>query len=45
MTASMVEWPEFLATDPEVLLSIPGATIFFGKTLSGTGPTQSHDDI
>jgi hypothetical protein len=28
-TASVVWWPEFLATDPEVPGSIPGATSFF----------------
>jgi hypothetical protein len=31
MTASVVEWPEFLATDPEILGSIPGASRFSEK--------------
>jgi hypothetical protein len=30
-TASVVWWPEFLATDPEVLGSIPGASRFSDK--------------
>jgi hypothetical protein len=30
-TASMVQWSEFLATDPEVLGSIPGPTRFSEK--------------
>jgi hypothetical protein len=30
-TASVVQWPEFLATDREVPGSIPGATGFFEK--------------
>jgi hypothetical protein len=30
-TASLVQWSEFLATDPEVLGSIPGATRFSEK--------------
>jgi hypothetical protein len=29
LTASVVYWSEFLATDPEVPRSIPGATRFF----------------
>jgi hypothetical protein len=28
LTASVVQWAEFLAADPEVLGSIPGATMF-----------------
>jgi hypothetical protein len=31
MTASVVYWSEFLAIDPEVLGSIPGATKFSEK--------------
>jgi hypothetical protein len=31
MTASVVYWSEFLATDPEVPGSIPGATRFSKK--------------
>jgi hypothetical protein len=30
-TASVVWWPEFLATDPDVRGSIPGATRFSEK--------------
>jgi hypothetical protein len=30
-TTSVVYWPEFLTTDPEVLGSIPGATRFSEK--------------
>jgi hypothetical protein len=30
-TASMVYWSEFLAADPEILASIPGATSFSEK--------------
>jgi hypothetical protein len=30
-TASVVEWSEFLATDPEDPVSIPGATRFSEK--------------
>jgi hypothetical protein len=31
MTAFVFKWSEFLATDPEVLGSIPGGSIFSGK--------------
>jgi hypothetical protein len=31
LTASVVYWSEFLATDPEVLGSIPGASTFSEK--------------
>jgi hypothetical protein len=31
MTASMVKWSEFLATNPEVPVSIPDATSFSDK--------------
>jgi hypothetical protein len=31
LTASVVKWSEFLATDPEVSGSIPGATRFSEK--------------
>jgi hypothetical protein len=31
VAASVVQWSEFLATDPEVPVSIPGATTFSEK--------------
>jgi hypothetical protein len=33
MTARVVEWSEFLATDPEILSLIPGATRFSEKVV------------
>jgi hypothetical protein len=43
-TASVVYESEFLATDPEVPGSIPGATRFSEKYGSGTGFTQPRED-
>jgi hypothetical protein len=43
MTASVVEWSEFLATDPEILGFIPGATRSLRTSGSGTGSTQSRE--
>jgi hypothetical protein len=31
MTTSVIQWSEFMATDPEVLGSIPGATTLSEK--------------
>jgi hypothetical protein len=44
-TASVVWWTEFLATDPEIPGSIPGATDFLKSSGSGTGSTQPCEDI
>jgi hypothetical protein len=33
-------WPEFLATDPEVLVRFPALPDFLRSTGSGTGSTQ-----
>jgi hypothetical protein len=44
MTASVVWWSEFLATDPEVPGSIPDATRFSEKWRVSNGSTQSHED-
>jgi hypothetical protein len=38
-TASVVYWSEFLATDPEVLGSIPALPDFLTSSGSGTGST------
>ena len=42
-TASVVWWSEFLATDTEVSVSIPGATRFLSSSGSGTGSTQPRE--
>jgi hypothetical protein len=42
--ASVVEWSEFLATDPEVPGSTLGPTRFSEKWGSGTGSTQPRED-
>jgi hypothetical protein len=42
-TASVVQWSEFLATDPEVPGSIPDATKFLSSG-SGTGSSQPRED-
>jgi hypothetical protein len=41
MTASVVWWSEFLATDPEVPGALPD---FLRSSGSGTGSTQPHED-
>jgi hypothetical protein len=41
MTASVVKWSEFVATDPEVPGSIPGTTRFFCEVVGlERGSTQ-----
>jgi hypothetical protein len=40
MTASVVQWSEFLATDPEVLGSIPGSSRFSEKQWVWNGVTH-----
>jgi hypothetical protein len=41
---SVVKWSEFLATDPKVPGSVPGATIFMRSSGSGSGSTQPRED-
>jgi hypothetical protein len=43
-TASVVHWSHFLATDPDVSESTPGATRFCEKSWSGAGSTQPRED-
>jgi hypothetical protein len=40
-TASEVQWPEFLATDPEVRVRLPALPDFLRSSGFGTGSTQS----
>jgi hypothetical protein len=40
VTTSVVEWPEFLATDPEVQVRFPVLPNFLRSSGSGTGSTQ-----
>jgi hypothetical protein len=40
LTASVVSWSEFLATDPEVRVRFPAIPDFLRGSGSGTGPTQ-----
>jgi hypothetical protein len=42
MTASVVWWSEFLATDPELPGSVPGVPDFLTSGGSGTGSAQPH---
>jgi hypothetical protein len=45
VTASVVYWSEFLATDPEIRVRFPALPdIFLRSTGSGTGSTQPRDD-
>jgi hypothetical protein len=44
VTASVVYWSEFLATDPEVLGSIPGASRFPEKQQVWIRSTQPRED-
>jgi hypothetical protein len=43
LTASVVQWSEFLATHPEVPGSIPGATRFSEKQWVWNGSTQPRE--
>jgi MFS family permease len=43
MTASVVKWSEFLATDPEVRARFPALPDFLGSTGSGTVSTQPRE--
>jgi hypothetical protein len=40
VTASLVWWPEFLATDPRVGVRFPTIPDFLRSSGSGTGPTR-----
>jgi hypothetical protein len=40
----MVQWPQFLGTDPEVPGSIPGVTDFLSSSESGARSTQPRED-
>jgi hypothetical protein len=42
-TASVVQWSEFLATDPEVQVRFPALRDFLSSG-SGTGSTQPRED-
>jgi hypothetical protein len=42
-TVSVLQWSEFVATDPVVPGSILGATSFLRSTGSGTGSTQPRE--
>jgi hypothetical protein len=44
VTASVIYWSEFLATDPEVSGSIPALRDFLRSSGSGTGSTQPRED-
>jgi hypothetical protein len=43
LTASVVWWSEFLATDPEVRVRSPALTNFRRSSGSGTGSTQPRE--
>jgi hypothetical protein len=43
VTASVVKWSEFLATDPEVLVRFPALPEFLTNIGSGTGSTQPRE--
>jgi phosphosulfolactate phosphohydrolase-like enzyme len=42
-TASVINWSEFLLTDPEVLVRFPALLHFLRSSRSGTGSTQSRE--
>jgi hypothetical protein len=44
VTASVVWWSEFLATDPDVWVRFPALPDFLRSSESGTGFTQPRDD-
>jgi hypothetical protein len=43
LTASVVKWSEFLATDPEVRVQFPALSHFLRSSGSGTGSTQPRN--
>jgi hypothetical protein len=43
LTTSVVEWSEFLATDPKVRVRFPALPDFLRNILSGTGSTQPRE--
>jgi hypothetical protein len=43
MTASVVNWSELLATDPEVRVRFPELPDFLRSSGSGTGSTQPRE--
>jgi hypothetical protein len=43
MTASVVYWSEFLATDPEVWVGFPELPDFLRSSGSGKGSTQPRE--
>jgi hypothetical protein len=43
LTASVVQWSEFLATDPDVRDRFPALPDFLRSSGSGTGSTQSRE--
>jgi hypothetical protein len=43
LTASVVYWSEFQATDPEVRLRFPALPHFLSSSGSGTGSTQPRE--
>jgi hypothetical protein len=42
VTASVVQWLEFLTADPEVRVRFPALPDFLKGSTSGTGSTQSR---
>jgi hypothetical protein len=42
-TASVVQWSEFMATDPEVRVRLPALPNFLKSRGSGTGSSQPHE--
>jgi hypothetical protein len=42
-TTSVVQWSEFLATDPEARVRFPALLDFLRSSGSGTGSTQPRD--
>jgi hypothetical protein len=42
-TASVVQWSEFLATDPEARVRFPAIPDFLTSSGSGTGSTQPRE--
>jgi hypothetical protein len=44
LTASLVQWPHFLVTDPQVPGSNPAPPDFLSSSASGTRSTQPRDD-
>jgi hypothetical protein len=43
LTASVVYWLEFLATDQEIRVRLPAIPDFLRSSVSGTGSTQPRE--